>query len=237
MSDFDKREEVEKQIAELESSQGDNVPVEQVKQLLQSVKDLFEGRLDGEELDSDHKLYGELGELARYINNARKELREFQPQQMADKEIPDASEQLDAIVKQTEKATGKIMDSAEQLEALHTRVKDRLLSHEPPLDEDVMVGIDDAFQEGKSYITDIFEACNFQDITGQRIMKIVSTLGEIERQVLRMVLVFGLDKKGDHLDDSTKKELSNEVSLLEGPQLPGKSLDQDDIDDILDKLL
>lgn len=225
---------LQEQIAQLESSKEEYVPAEQVRAILRGVKDLFEGRLDGPELQG---LYGELGDLARYINNARKELRQFQPRDVADKDIPDASQQLDAIIRQTEEATGGIMDACEQLEGINERIKDRLISHEPPLDPDVLAGVDDAVMEGQNHITRIFEACNFQDLTGQRIKKIVKTLTEIERQVLRMVVVFGLNKESGALDDETRKELESDAELLNGPQLPGQSLEQDDIDDILDTLL
>lgn len=223
--------DIEKQIASIESQTEGSVPVEQVHSLIKAVKDLFEGRFEGE----DVKLYGELGELAKFINEARKELRDFQPHLLADHEIPDASDQLDAIVQQTEKATGSIMDSCEQLEGLNQRVIDKLISHNPPLDEDVLAGVDDALTESQNHITNIFESCNFQDLTGQRIMRIVKTLREVERQVLRMVVVFGLQNKS--VEEDVRKKLEDEAELLQGPQLPGNSLEQDDIDDILNKLL
>lgn len=230
------KQAIQNQIDELESSTEEQVPMSQVKELLKSVKNLFEGNFDGEDV-GDVELYGELGDLARYINQARKELRDFAPHDLADKDIPDASDQLDAIVTQTEQATGKIMDSCEQLEALNERIRERLISHEPPIDPDILASIDDAVLEGQTHITNIFESCNFQDLTGQRIIKIVKTLREIERQVLRMVVIFGLSKKGGCMDEGTRKTLEEEVELLEGPQLPGNSLEQDDIDDILSKLL
>lgn len=222
---------IEARMAQLESSGQDMVPMSEVKDLLQAVRDLFEGKFEGEDI----KLYGELGDLAKFINAARKELRDFAPHSLADKDIPDASDQLDAIVNQTEQATRTIMDSLEQLQTNQQRIIDRLISHEPPLNEDILAGVDDAMTESESIITQVYEACTFQDLTGQRIMKIVKTLKEIERQVLRMVVVFGLNQ--NKVDEETRKVLEEEANLLEGPQLPGQSLDQEDIDDILSKLL
>ena len=227
----DNNEILHAKMAELESSGKDMVPMSEVKELLKAVRDLFEGKFEGE----DVKLYGELGELAKFINAARKDLRDFQPHTLADKDIPDASNQLDAIVSQTEGATKKIMDCLDQMQTNQQRIIDRLISHEPPLNEDILAGVDDAMSESESLITQIYEACTFQDLTGQRIMKIVKTLKEIERQVLRMVVLFGMNNK--NVDEETRKSLEHEVDLLEGPQLPGNSLEQDDIDDILNKLL
>lgn len=226
-----KPDSIHSQIEALENTTAETVPVEQVRELIKGVKDLFEGRFDVDDI----KLYGELGELAKFINTARKELREFQPNVLTEHEIPDASDQLDAIVKQTEKSTGAIMDSCEQLELINQRIIDKLISHEPQLDEDVLASVDDAMMEAQTHVTNIFESCNFQDLTGQRIMKIVKTLKEVERQVLRMVVVFGLQNQ--NVDEESREKLETEADLLQGPQLPGNSLEQDDIDDILNKLL
>ena len=98
------KSDIQKTIENLESKTEGSVPIEEVKELIRGVKDIFEGRFESE----DVHLYGELGELARFINEARKDLREFQPHLLTDQEIPDASDQLDAIVNQTEKATGSI---------------------------------------------------------------------------------------------------------------------------------
>ena len=228
---MDKSNDIQRQIKDLENTTAETVPVEQVRDLIKAVKDLFEGRFEGEDVE----LFGELGELAKFINGARKELRDFQPNVLSDQDIPDASHQLDAIVQQTEQATGAIMDSCEQLEGLNQRIIDKLLSHEPALNEDVLAGVDDAMVEAQNHVTRIFESCNFQDLTGQRIMKIVKTLKEVERQVLRMVVVFGLQNK--NVDGDVREKLQSEAELLEGPQLPGSSLEQDDIDDILNNLL
>jgi chemotaxis protein CheZ len=161
---------------------------------------------------------------------------DFNPSQIADKEIPEASDQLDAIVQTTEQATGQIMDACERLEESHKWLKDKLQNSNPPIPADTWMGVEDAINESQVNITNIYESCNFQDLTGQRINKIVEALREVERHVLRMVMVFGLQHKDVEADK--RKVLEEEAQLLNGPALPGQtSLDQDDIDDILDALL
>jgi chemotaxis protein CheZ len=225
---------VQEQISKLEGA-ADNecVKMEDVRELIGAVKALFEGDFT----DIDLELYGELGELARYINNAKKELQSFQPNTLSDEKLPEASDQLAAIVSTTEDATRKIMDSCDEINSTHERVRDRLLSIEPPLDPDVMASIEDSLMEAQTSSMQIYEACTFQDLTGQRIQKIVETLKEVERQVLRMVIVFGLNNDNKEIDEEKKKELQSDADLLNGPQLPGNSLEQDDIDDILNQLL
>lgn len=225
---------VEDQISMLEGTHEEFVPMEQVRELISAIKALFEGDFSNVDL----KLYGELGELAKYINSAKKELQDFQPNTLSEEKLPEASDQLAAIVSTTEHATKKIMDSCDEINATHERVRDRLLSIEPALDPDVMASIEDSLMEAQTSSMQIYEACTFQDLTGQRIQKIVETIKEVERQVLRMVIVFGLNNENTkNLDENKKKELQSDADLLNGPQLPGNSLEQDDIDDILNQLL
>lgn len=66
-------------------------------------------------------------------------------------------------------------------------------------------------------ITKIFEACHFQDFAGQRATKIIENINDVAGQV----------------GDSVKlRELSEEESLKQGPQLEAAS--QEDIDKLFD---
>lgn len=228
---------LQSQIAALESNTNASIPAAQVQELIISVKEMFGEHFQGRESNLNQQaLYQELGELAKFINTAKKELQEVNDSNIAGKEIPDASTQLEEIVRMTEQSTSQIMDSCERIQSTHATMKDRLIAMDPPLDPDALAGVDDAIMEADASVTQIYEACNFQDITGQRIQKVVKALQEIERQVLRMVVVFGLSQK-EELDDQKKQELQQDAELLSGPAMAGQGLDQDDIDDILQTLL
>jgi chemotaxis protein CheZ len=225
-------------IAALEAMQhGDSIPAEQVRELVAAVKEMFGQHGDKQSGETTDKLYSELGELARYINNARKELQEVKSSNIADDHLPNATNQLDAIVQMTEKATGQIMDECDRVNMFHNDIRERLIAMDPPLDPDGLAGIEDAIDEAATSVTHIYESCNFQDITSQRVQKVVRALQEIERQVLRMVVVFGLVENRNNLDAETTAELQEDAALLNGPQLAGQGLDQDEIDSILSKLL
>lgn len=225
-------------IAALEAAQhGDTVPADQVRELVAAVKEMFGQQDAGQSTGGNDKLFQELGELARYINNAKKELQEVKSSNIADEHLPSATNQLDAIVQMTEAATGRIMDECDRVNMFHTDMRERLIAMDPPLDPNALAGVDDAINEAATSITHIYEACNFQDITVQRIQKVVRALQEIERQVLRMVVVFGLVENKNKLDAETTAELQEDAALLNGPQLNGQGLDQDEIDSILSKLL
>lgn len=233
---------LEQRIAALEASlkgtagggtaEGDMIPAKDVWALIDAVKSMF-----GQDTSSRAEIFHELGSLAQFINQTRKELAEAKKDHIADKELPDAESQLDAIVTMTEQATGKIMDACDNLSNFHNDMRERLIAMDPPLDPDAMAGVEDAMTQAQTSITHIYEACNFQDITGQRIQKVVKLLQDIERKVLKLVVTLGLAERNDALDEDTKAHLTEEVTLLNGPSMPGQGLEQDEIDAILAKLL
>ena len=87
----------------------------------------------------------------------------------------------------------------------------------------------DAMQEATMRI---YEACSFQDITGQRITKVVSTLKAIEAKVVQIAASFGTRRRtgGVPVPEGAP---STETGLLNGPQLPAAAMDQADIDRLL----
>ena len=80
----------------------------------------------------------------------------------------------------------------------------------------------------------IFEACNFQDITGQRITKVVGAIKFIEDRIDRMIEILGgqsalrdVELPADDVDAN--------AALLAGPQLEtDPKISQDDIDRFFD---
>ena len=75
--------------------------------------------------------------------------------------------------------------------------------------------------------TRIYEACSFQDITGQRITKVVATLKTIEAKVAQIVATFGGSDRGRAIAAAAE---TGEAALLNGPQHPAVAMDQSDID-------
>ncbi|MBK67085.1 MAG: chemotaxis protein CheZ [Rickettsiales bacterium] len=159
------------------------------------------------------QLYNELKALAHYIDMAKEELAQLNPANIGSEQIPSATDELDAVIKATEEATSTIMDSCEKIEQIAEEFDDGNLK-------------DKLFEN----VTNIYEACGFQDITGQRISKVVKTLAHIEGQVDMIVEILGND-----LGDAVKEEDDREgdEKLLNGPQMQDQAISQDDIDALL----
>ena len=155
-------------------------------------------------------VYKEIHDLKSIIEEARLEIGSTRPDDISGKHIPAATDELDAIVMATAEATGTIMDSCETIQKAFDKMDPGMASA----------------LEGQ--VTKIFEACSFQDITGQRITKVVKTLKKIDEKITALLEVLG--SKAPGYEESGEDE---ETSLLSGPQLPGKGVSQDDIDKLL----
>lgn len=164
----------------------------------------------------DTSIYRECRALSDYIDNARKEIASLQPNNLESAHIPRAGLELDAIVQQTEEATNTIMEAAEEIMGADT--------------EDAA-----AYQAvTQDAVMRIFEACSFQDITGQRISKVVQTLAHIEKRVLELRDLLGVtDADIEEALDAEKAEKSEEEELLSGPALKGEGIDQDEVDALM----
>jgi hypothetical protein len=92
-----------------------------------------------------------------------------------------ATRELDAVTEGAERATQKIINAAEEIEdpanTLSARLKD---GQEQALAQDIL-----------DHVISIFEACNFQDLNAQRIIKVVATLNFVEDRITRMMEAWG----------------------------------------------
>jgi chemotaxis protein CheZ len=81
----------------------------------------------------------------------------------------------------------------------------------------------------------IVEACTFQDLTGQRITKIIKSLKEIDTKTLDLMRI--LEDRFATVTKSKPVEkpisVNDKDSLLNGPQLPGQGISQEEIDKLL----
>jgi chemotaxis protein CheZ len=130
-----------------------------------------------------------------------------------------AARELDAVVAGTERAAHQIMDAAERI----AKAAKSLAASQ---------GKDDGLaQEIRDNVLRIFEACNFQDLSGQRIAKVLATLQFIDDSIARMMEIWGGAEAFEPYAGAARRE----PSLLHGPKLAGDSghVTQADIDAIL----
>lgn len=162
----------------------------------------------------------EVRALGRCIQQTKAEIAALRPANAGDDQIIAVTNELDAVVEATEHATQGILEKAEQIEnSVHN-----LLAH---VQDNHARNLADQISD---HVVGIFEACNFQDITGQRITKVVNTLKFIETRVNAMIEIWGDDSFG-HLEPAAQPgQIHADDHLVSGPALAGKGISQDDID-------
>lgn len=166
----------------------------------------------------------ELRGLFEHIKRMRLEIASIRRPGATDEDdhFSKMSDELDAIVHATETATDSIMSGVEELDDMLSGLRKRVSGDSEAL------GMLDRVPE---LTGNIFEACSFQDITGQRISKVVRSLQFIEERVNTLINMWGPDSLADAgMED---KPVDFEQSLLNGPQLKGKGVSQDDVDAML----
>jgi chemotaxis protein CheZ len=175
--------------------------------------------MHGDLTQTEATLLSEVEQIGRTIAAAKQEIAALQVEDINGSFIPSATDELDAIVEATARATHEILDACETFESVAAG-----------LGGETSARLQDA-------TTRIYEACSFQDITGQRITKVVSTLKTIESRIAAIIDAFGDRLSGDRRPaPPAPAERTGEDQLLNGPQLPGNGVDQAEIDRLLASL-
>jgi len=165
----------------------------------------------------DSALCQEFSEIAKCIARTKEEVSQLQAKEMSKEHIPEAGRELDAVVGATEEATTQIMECAEKIMAADS---DDIEAYKETVNTNIMM---------------IFEACSFQDLTGQRIGKVVDTINHIDKRVRRFADAVGIQDADGAADEAeAEKKQRKEDLMLNGPQMEGDGQSQEDIDALFD---
>ena len=166
----------------------------------------------------------DLADMAEAISRTKQEISQMKVETDEGGRFSEASHELDAIVSQTEHATNEILLAAEKIQELAWTLR------EHSVDGELCDQLDTS-------ATEIYTACSFQDLTGQRTRKVVTVLRYLESRINSMIGIWGLEEVETDLDGQVPRDptdLRPDAHLLNGPQLTGRGADQQAIDDIID---
>ena len=180
------------------------------------------------ELDEE-RLRSEVLGLFQYIQRFREEIAHMIQRDGGDDKnrFENISDQLDAIIKATEDATHIILEGMERIDS----VTERLRAVSDP------AALPALCDELEQISVDTMQACTFQDITGQRVTKIVRSMQFVEARVDSMLDIWGREEVQElarrAADDAD--EPSGDEALLNGPALEGQqAISQAEIDALFD---
>ncbi|OUS18722.1 hypothetical protein A9Q97_00465 [Rhodospirillales bacterium 47_12_T64] len=166
----------------------------------------------------------EIAQMVRMIGKTKKEIAAIKHPDDVDDPFAQSTNELDAIVMATETATNSILDANERIEATVNELSGLL--HD---DSDVQTACDKIANE----VITILEASNFQDITGQRMTKIINTLRFIEDRIVSMINIWGVEAFVD-LPVGAEDGREGDDQLMNGPSAENEGITQDDIDALFD---
>jgi chemotaxis protein CheZ len=153
------------------------------------------------------RLKVELDSIYEAIERTKREIATLRYAGAQGQEINRVTDELGAIVLGTETATNSILAAAERIDELSGNLSARLLG-----------GDQEFAREISDQVISIFEACNFQDITGQRISKVVNAMRFVEERVHEMIDIWGgLESFKDV--ETFEEQRHGDAALLNGPAL------------------
>jgi chemotaxis protein CheZ len=193
-------------LKELRIKNNGKIEIDDIDIIIRNFMETIKGHVDSA---NDIAIFSEIEQISKQIKQTRNEMVNLNPAAIGEKFIPGAASELEAVTKATEQSTNIILDAAETIQNIAMQLPDKVISGQI-IDK----------------ITAIFEACNFQDITGQRIAKTLKALEEIDNRISALVKSIGI-KAGT----SDTVEMPNQrKTTLTGPQLEAPS--QNDIDNL-----
>jgi chemotaxis protein CheZ len=166
------------------------------------------------------QLKDELDLIYDAINRTKQEIATLHVSGFKGKEMARVSRELGAVVGGTEQATQQILQAAEYIVQTANNLSAAVKSGKE-------AGI---AQDIQDRVIQIFEACNFQDLTGQRIAKVMATLKFIEEHVIRMMEIWGGIDAFKDFNEAAQAARDKEMRLVNGPRLdedPGHASQQD----------
>jgi chemotaxis protein CheZ len=157
---------------------------------------------------------------------------------LADEMFSEASTQLVAILQTTEKATESIMGLVEK----HLDANERAMTLLDALDNgDARPEIAELRAGNQALGEDLMEimtTLSFQDLTGQRIKRIVAALRQIEKVVFELYMATGLSMKAmaENPEQSVEEIRQTSKARATGLKGPQDASSQTDVDDLLSQL-
>jgi chemotaxis regulatin CheY-phosphate phosphatase CheZ len=179
----------------------------------------IEAAVGGERsVESVERIRFDLVDMSKAIARTKAEIAAMKPDPDHHGKFGEASEELDSVVQATEAATSDILACAERIQEMAWTLREQGVEGE----------VCD-FLDAKA--TEVYTACSFQDVTGQRTRKVIGVLRYLEARINAMIEIWGLD--GATAVDAADVHAAGGDGLLNGPAKPGQGLDQADIDMVM----
>ncbi len=179
------------------------------------------------------KITDELSGLAKFIDRTRQGLDSIETTvKIGTEKFPEASNQLSDVTGDLENAANKIMNTVEEHMADQEKAGALIKSlvewsanpaADPAKGAQLAKELSALNAKGKETMMEIFALMSFQDLTGQKLKKVIGSLDVVEKKLVEIALSFGIDEAG--LNSSSEPK-----------QAGSKAVNQDIVDKLLKEL-
>lgn len=166
-----------------------------------------------------YKLKNEMETIQEAISRTKQEIASLHVSGFKGEDMSRVTDELDAVVRGTEQATESILSAVEKIDDDANNLVAHLKGDRQAMAADI-----------QERVLAIYEACNFQDLTGQRITKVVKTLKYIEARINAMIEIWGPDNIAEIVPKAAEDHRDDDSKLLNGPALENQGISQDEID-------
>ncbi|NQW01503.1 MAG: protein phosphatase CheZ [Rhodospirillales bacterium] len=174
-------------------------------------------------------IMAEIQAMNDHITITKQEVAALKPVDDANTTLSIATEELAEVVRSTEIAANSILENTEQLDQIIVDLRSKIADGDPD-------GIVPDIEKIEFISMELLTACSFQDVTGQRITKVVNSLNYIEERLNKMIEIWNIENGTANSQEMAlpKDDARADKDLLHGPQTEAAAMSQDDIDSMFD---
>lgn len=185
--------------------------------------------VDDDQGTSVDDIMTEIQAMNDHINITKQEVAALKPVDDTNTTISIATEELSEVVKSTEAAANSILENTEQLDTIVSELRGKVAEGDP---DSILPDIDKI----EFISSEMLIACSFQDVTGQRITKVVNSLNFIEERLDKMIEIWNIENGTADTQAIAlpKNDTRADKDLLHGPQNAASGMSQNDIDSMFD---
>ncbi len=201
---------------------------------------------------SYEKLYKELltriKEVSDEIVQLKKNIAGSLEQELApiaEEKGPATSRELSSILKETEQAATSIMGLTEAVQTGHLKLSEKFdiiknclteITREEESLAEHLQEMEGMTSENSTHLTRIMTDLSFQDLTGQKLLKLMAVEEELEKKLISILFNFGIRmRKEEDPNDETVKRGEKMLDLLQGANR--EAIDQEEVDHLLAEFL
>lgn len=221
-SELEKQDNNNEEIADLKKTEDDGnnliVKVDSVSEIRELAKKIIKG----EERDISIDVKGELGEIIRLIQSTKDKVDSLEPSlELSSQNVPNVTKTLEYVNSTTEEAAANLIQYCDDLTSIYSELSEHFRDVEKYIEngnKDMSLSkieiIDSLVSKAEEIGFNILQALEFQDITEQKINKVIKNVEEIGARlgaILGYVVASGsiVDETGTSSQDDIDKLLSD----------------------------